>query len=353
MSAAVAEPLRALAKRAYRSSGLREWRLSASLQRSIDEWHVLQREADARRARVDGADAGEGVPDGVRVVLVPPDPMLLTASRGDEAMLGSTLHHLRDALRADEIHVVTCSERADEAARALGVQPLRVLDDAGLRKGLDALLRIRPTHVWTLGADTIDGHSDPNFSMRLVALADLGARLGADARVLGFSFSANAHPRLHAVYDAVHPELQFNVRDPHSFERFQRFTSARSRLVADTAFLLEPEPSSVRTRAARAWIAERRDAGDTVVALNFHPLLLPLAQRHELPTSGGTAGSGAVDRDAGEPGEHRASGTRFSRSRVGSSLPRALVREAHHRMPGTDTGRVGRPTGASAERLDG
>ena len=158
-----------------------------------------------------------------------------------------------------------------------------MLDDAGLRKAFDAFAALRPTHVWTLGADTIDGHSDPNFSLRLVALADLGARLGATARVLGFSFSASPHPGMRDVYEAVHPGVAFHVRDPRSFARFEAFCDASARPVADTAFLLEPDSEASETAEARRWIDVRRRAGDGVVAFNFHPLLLPLARRHELP----------------------------------------------------------------------
>lgn len=220
-----------------------------------------------------------------RVLLIPPDPLLLTASRGDEAMLLALMASCRNLFDGPEFVIATAGDEADRCARRLGARPCRALDDGlSLRRSMDAVAALEVTHCVTLGADVCDGSYDPVFSARLLLLTDLVLRGGARCVVNGFSFSDRAYPGLAAVFAGLSRGLVLNLRDPVSHRRFVAFAGVPAESTADIAFLLDAQPASeARIEPLAAWVRSRRERGDTVIGFNIHPLLVELDQRHRLP----------------------------------------------------------------------
>jgi polysaccharide pyruvyl transferase WcaK-like protein len=64
------------------------------------------------------------------------------------------------------------------------------------------------------------------------------------------------------------------VRDPISFERFRRFSSAKAQLVADAAFLMHPNRDAAGVAPIVEWVQERKAAGELVLGFNLHPMLI-------------------------------------------------------------------------------
>jgi len=73
-----------------------------------------------------------------------------------------------------------------------------------------------------------------------------------------------------------------NVRDPVSLERFARFTPTKARLVADAAFMLSPETNFPKYQTTLDWVKQQHQAGNTVLGVNVHPMLIKNARDEEV-----------------------------------------------------------------------
>jgi polysaccharide pyruvyl transferase WcaK-like protein len=131
-----------------------------------------------------------------------------------------------------------------------------------------------PDAVAVLGADVMDGYYNPVHTTRFLLMADLAARRGARVAILGFSFNDRPHRALRPVFDQLARSIAVNVRDALSLDRFRAFSALPATLVADAAFLLEPDEGSERVQSVRGWVDARRAAGDRVLGFNLHPMLI-------------------------------------------------------------------------------
>lgn len=260
-------------RREYHRLGLRRLGLDHRFRRLEREWRRLQ--ADAERDPLP-PDRPEGP---TRIVLLTAAPSHFNKSKGDEAMMGVVLGHLRQTYPDCEIHALTLSDEADLRARDLGCIPLRMYGKEGLGRLYREYRRIRPDYCFAVGADVMDGSYSQLYSLRVIALTDLAARLGAQVSIFGFSFSKAPHPGLSDAFAQMKEGVQLNLRDPVSYERFRRFTRAPARQVADLAFQLRSDTESSAYREERDWIASERAAGRRVIGLNIHPSIMPLGER--------------------------------------------------------------------------
>ena len=259
-------------KYVWRNFGIRDKYLDVKYQSLLKEW---QRD---KAAPAWPRPVGEPV-----VLIIPPDPALLTSSKGDEAMIGVTLAHFRNQWPNVRFLVATAGDEADANARRLNTEPVRALDEQlSLRQSL-ALLEGRNLRACvTIGADVLDGSYSQEFSGKLLMLTGMLARRGVETIVTGFSVSERPYPKLRFLLDEFTDDVVFNLRDPVSFSRFKMLTGASANLVADVAFLLQPQHDSEAACAARQWCETQRAAGRKVIGLNLHPLLLDLKERHNI-----------------------------------------------------------------------
>ncbi|MEM0905717.1 MAG: polysaccharide pyruvyl transferase family protein [Pseudomonadota bacterium] len=271
---------------AYRKFGVRDWRLKNQFSQTFKEWKaIIEREKlDPERFR-----------DKRDVLIVPPDPLLVTASKGDEAMLKVTIDHIRQTDPSSTIQILSVGSEGDRNSVALGTQPVRVKYSNFVHETFEFLKRTPPKTIYLLGADVMDGYADPNFSIRLLAVVDLAARMGAEARVLGFSCSDEAYKDLADAYQFAHPSIVYCSRDPVSHERFITKMGVNANLVADAAFMLKPSAVNEKTRQYIEWIEAARSGGSFVLGVNFHPLLLPLNQRDKIGEATRTLANDLID----------------------------------------------------------
>lgn len=216
-----------------------------------------------------------------RLLVLPCDPWTLDGSKGDEAMIQGLITKLRIDRPDLEVGVVVASDQARARAKVLGFAPIDAWD-CGFEEAVRAMLVFGPEMMVTIGADVMDGYYSPLTTSKLLLLSDAMARRGVRTIVSGFSFNASANSLVRDVFDELSARTKLNVRDPISFDRFQRFTRTPARLVADAAFLLEPRADFPAMAEAAAWVQAQHDLGHTVLGFNMHPMLIKNASSEQL-----------------------------------------------------------------------
>jgi polysaccharide pyruvyl transferase WcaK-like protein len=202
------------------------------------------------------------------LVLPPADP----GSLGDEAMLLPLIDRLLE-LGFTPVVVTYGTERSwSSHPRFAGDARIRHLHAGGaqgrLRFGRELL---RAARVDCLGADILDGRYEVHSSLRRLQVLAVAARLGKQATALGFSFSEHPAPQVVARFRRLPASVRLLLRDPASSHRFETATGRPATLVADVAFLLEPQSSPV-TSAADHFIAEQHSQGRHVLGVNVNAL---------------------------------------------------------------------------------
>jgi colanic acid/amylovoran biosynthesis protein len=242
-------------------STLRNLRMWLRVKLLIRQWRNLSTQIKESRA-------SEAVK---HVMILPSDPWTVVGSKGDEAMICAAVQQLQAAETNLQVTVITATEQADRAVKQLGFQPIRVwIDSWELENVIRELLAIKADTVLVLGADALDGFYSPLASARMLVVADTLVRHGMRGVLLGFSFNSVPNRQLKPLFDHLSEHLAINVRDSISLDRFRKFSSARARLVTDTAFMLAPDKVSPNVQAISEWANARRVAGDKVIAFNMH-----------------------------------------------------------------------------------
>lgn len=244
------------------------WRRARKILRqrtTLRDWEECR-----RRARAVPQDAIRPMR---RLVILPPYPEHVFGSKGDEATISAAVDTLREFVPGLEVGVFTSAGCRDAGAllergwRTLPVARWRIDE---ITRSMDAF---GADGCLVIGADMMDGFYDPSKTTISLAVADMAARAGLTSVVSGFSFNANPTPSLREAFGRLDPGVVLNLRDPLSLSRFQAFTTAPARLVADVAFLLRPSETSPRVRLVREWVRSRSRAGDVVLGVNVHPAL--------------------------------------------------------------------------------
>lgn len=219
-----------------------------------------------------------------RLLVVPCDAWSVIGSRGDEAMIVASIETLSKRHPGLEVGIITADAGTSEVVRRMGHTPLEYWRGPELLKNLyQAAETFAPTWAIILGADVMDGYYSPSTSLALLSSADLLARRGVKTSLLGFSFNKRPSPLLRKAFSTLSPKLNVNVRDPISLGRLREFApKVDARLVADAAFMLTPDPNSSSYPGVSAWVAGRKAAGDTVVGINLHPMLIKNATQSQI-----------------------------------------------------------------------
>lgn len=240
--------------------------------RTIRGWRKL-------KLKHDGVSAPARPPK--RVVLVPPDPWTLVGSKGDEAMFSAVVARLRAAVDNLDVAVLTATGAASDAAASLGYRPLQVWHGK-LGGVFSAVQEFSPDALIVFGADCMDGYYNPHTTLLMLALADLAARSGLQASIMGFSFNESPHPWLRKPFEMLSPSVALNVRDQVSLGRLRRFSAVDARLVADCAFMLQADTESETVQSTHAWVQKRKAQHHKVFGFNIHPMLLNPSRQSDL-----------------------------------------------------------------------
>lgn len=232
-----------------------------------DQWRLMQRAWRHQCRQVQQ----QRVVSGGRVLLFPSDPRALVGSRGDDAMISAVVSAAR-AKRPDVVIDAFCEPGSEGIVQALGLNPIVIGQDKDFPELVASVLADgRYDAFYAIGADIIDGRFGPRIPALMVIAADLAARRGIRATILGCSFGESPDPVLRPLFGRMDRRVRLGARDPVSMQRIQSFAAVPVHLVADAAFLLSPgriDPT------VGEWLVEQREAARFVVGVNVHPMLV-------------------------------------------------------------------------------
>lgn len=202
-------------------------------------------------------------------LIIPPDPWSVVGSRGDQAMIMVAVENLSKHFPNSKIDILTYSKSTDEAVRSInGLSPLQEWDvdlSEFFKKHLSEY-----SHVVILGADCIDGHYYPEFSVKILMMYDVFYRYGVDVRMFGASWSENHWKGIKFFIRKLSPELPLVIRDVVSYRRVKNLFPCRPAvLVADSAFCLKAHLTD-RIVPLIDVIKKNKDDGWCVVGINAH-----------------------------------------------------------------------------------
>ena len=146
----------------------------------------------------------------------------------------------------------------------------RVIKGDGRMGGAMATVRgiLGSDVVGMIGADVLDGVYSASPVLKRFRVLRLAHNMGKRTRIFGSSWSQTPAQE---VIDALKAAtwLDVSARDPISQERMQRDIDRPVRLVADLAFLMQPNLNSIAAHAAADWIKKNKAAGALTMGLNL------------------------------------------------------------------------------------
>lgn len=191
-------------------------------------------------------------------------------SVGDRAMLDAVL----ESAPAPRVVV---SRAADDVAPSALAADATILELPGLiygrpfsrttslREFLDVAGSAR--NVAVVGADVMDGAYGALASVRRFRAARLAARMGAQVKILGFSWNEQPHRLARRALRQSEGVVTLLVRDPHSLARARNDGAPSAVGVADLAFLTRPAHAPAYLDE---WLSVQQDRGRPVVIVNVH-----------------------------------------------------------------------------------
>ena len=214
-----------------------------------------------------------------RLVVIPCDPETVGGSRGDEAMIMGVMQLFRKQYPNIPISVVCVDDFGEQyvktALNAFGATAIKSWNGAyPLERIYTSVIACHPSDVVILGADCMDGFYSPTLSLMLLALHDLFSKtVGVSSRLLGFSFNTKPDKRIIRSFKSLTSDVVIRLRDAVSYQRYNTMVDKPAKLVADAAFLLQPDVSCSLFHRIDKWAKEQHEEGQTVIGLNFHPML--------------------------------------------------------------------------------
>lgn len=220
------------------------------------------------------------------LVVVPCDPWTVGGSRGDEAMILGVISYFRKQDPECPVHIV-CADEGKDYVRHLsmsGVSAMSSWNGAySLAKVYRSIIEAKPTDVVILGADCMDGFYSPILSLQLLAIHDLCSHTpDLRSRLLGFSFNECPSSLMVYAFKSLPVTTCIRIRDSISKARYVGKVNGVAKLVADAAFMLQPNGDNPLIEKVRDWAEGQRIKGRRVIGLNFHPMLRKYADSEEI-----------------------------------------------------------------------
>ena len=241
--------------------------VARAFNKELRQWHRL-------KSRIEPCKA-----DRRHLVIVPCDPGSVGGSRGDEAMIMGVINKYRSKFPQIPVSIVCSDEKGISYVTQFPIGVVQSIaswnGNYPLERIYTSIINAHPSDVVILGADCMDGYYSPLISLTLLALHDLSASTpGISSCLLGFSFNAKPYRLLKYAYNRLGGNVIINLRDRVSLSRFTRFTSKKAGLVADAAFMLQPNYDFEGYDRLEEWVKDKRRNGSQIVmGMNFHPML--------------------------------------------------------------------------------
>ncbi|PTR23461.1 polysaccharide pyruvyl transferase WcaK-like protein [Rhodococcus sp. OK519] len=224
----------------------------------------------ARVAGVRRRGSGSGARYSVCIVAPPGDGNI-----GDQALLESALDNTSESVVVIVRNPAAFSipDRFKERTSVLVLKDLLYGNPVARLRDVWAFSRTAESslNTWVIGADTMDGAYNPRASVARLSCAAIAARLGSQARVVGFSWNGHAVESATAALRRVQDSVQLTVRDPVSVERLQRIGVEEPTAAADLVFARiggVPEHADVFD-----WVSQEERTGRRIMVVNVSALL--------------------------------------------------------------------------------
>lgn len=237
--------------------------------RTYRQWKRLAKQVNKTR---------HDIPPTPCLVIVPCDPWTVGGSRGDEAMIIGVIQRYRMQHHDIPIHIVCADSKGEDYIKGLpieGLTPIPTWNGSyAIERIYNSIIAACPTDVALLGADCMDGFYAPSLSLMLLALYDLCNKTkGINSRLLGFSL--NEHPSwlMLQAFKSLTNDTKIRLRDSVSLSRFKNKVGRHATLVADAAFMLQPQTDFPLYDKIHRWADTQRATGHSIIGLNFHPML--------------------------------------------------------------------------------
>ncbi len=230
-------------------------------------FHVLDRCANLAPAAPNRGATGR------RAIIIPPGA---AGSLGDEAMFQG-LRSLLERSGFEEITVASLGRPLEAGYLERGSSPVRMRSVVlrGYTRQLVefAALARSHSHCFVIGADVMDGFYSLHVTRSRCQLASIAAHLGLETAITGFSLRDDVPAACVRALRETDRRVRLLMRDAVSLERARRH-GLRGELVADLAFLLQPDPTTVCAKETRAWAERERAEGRIVLGVNANYLLV-------------------------------------------------------------------------------
>ena len=225
------------------------------------------------------------IKDGTGLVIIPAAPETVVGSRGDEAMITVAIQNFRERFPIDVIYILVNGNIANENIQKAHLDNnIKVIECSNtiysVRDVFNQICVIKPAEVVIIGADCMGGVYSPKYSLVLLSIYRLSVHAGIKTFLFGFSYNEHPYNGINKAFRYMN-DLTYNIRDPHSLERFNKFTHIKGNLVADAAFLLKPRIDFESYDEIKSWVDNLHIHEQLVIAFNFHPMLRKYNQESE------------------------------------------------------------------------
>lgn len=224
-----------------------------------------------------GRNENDAAPITPSLVIVPCDPQSVGGSRGDEAMITAVIQRYRRSSPMIPIHIV-CSDEGIGYIRYLPIERISPIPSwngsYSTERVYRSIIAAKPSDVVILGADCMDGFYSPLLSLELLSIYDLCCKTpNLRAHLLGFSFNDKPSLMMVRAFKSLSPDTKILIRDGVSLTRYQNRVNRQAELVADAAFMLQPQFDFPLYEKVKLWADLQRADGKRIIGLNFHPML--------------------------------------------------------------------------------
>jgi len=196
-------------------------------------------------------------------------------SLGDQAMFMVAMQNLRSAgyktislVAEEKPSRLDLPQRADWLLRSKHYFNGTIAESTRFQKEF-----LTSNGFFIIGADMLDGHYSVADTLKKIHLLQLANSFGLSSRVFGFSFNESPNERVVSALRALPEKITLLARDPTSKRRLESALDRPIRLVADLAFLLQPDPTGKSAKATLSWISAQRAQGARVIGINSNSLL--------------------------------------------------------------------------------
>ena len=211
------------------------------------------------------------------LVIIPCDPESVIGSRGDEAMISAVICNFRKRHLTEKINIIAQGEVARNYIKSAeldnNIEVIECWNYAyPFERIYNSVIKACPREVAIVGADCIDGAYAPNLSLDLLLLYAAFQRTSIPVYFTGFSYNQQPYWLINKVIKWLGLK-NLPLRDDVSLARYQLKTGMKGTLVADAAFMLNPNTDFKDYQFIKDWVVCQHEKKNLVVAFNFHPML--------------------------------------------------------------------------------